>query len=96
MRTQLVQRLRVIGEMLALPVHGLFPVQAQPGEVLIKCALVFRPAARDIDILDAKKETTAALARQLRVQERGIDVTEVQIAVRRWRETEDGALGHSI
>src|SRR3954447_10764186 len=60
-----IERSRILGQMLALPAHRLFQFEAYPGEVLINRTLVFRAAARDIDVFDAQEQASAALARHL-------------------------------
>ena len=59
---KLFERLAIVGEMLGLPPHRLFPGDAEPGEVLIDRGLEFRLAARRVDILDAQQEPPAGPA----------------------------------
>ena len=70
--------------------HRLFPRDAEPGEVFVDRRLEFRPAARRVDVLDAQQEAPAHLARHLEIDQRRERVTEMQVAVGRRRETENG------
>src|SRR5262249_25125741 len=76
--------------MVRLPPHRRFPGKAEPGEVFIDRSLVFRPAARRIDILDAQQKPSAALARQVEIEQRRTGMTEMEIAVRARRKSENG------
>src|SRR5262249_58635363 len=44
------QRAAIVGEMHALPPHRLLPGDAEPAQILIDRLLVFRPAARRLDV----------------------------------------------
>ena len=94
MRVELAPAPRVVVEMLALAPHRLFPGDAEPRQVLVDRLLVFRPAARGVDILDAQQEPAAGRARHVEIEQRGERMAEMQIAVRARREAEDGT-GHA-
>ena len=68
--------------MLRLPPHRLFPRDAEPGEVLVDRRLVFRPAARRVDVLDAQQQPPAGGARHVEIEQRRQRMAEMQIAVR--------------
>src|ERR1700709_1644850 len=76
--------------MLRLPPHRRFPGEAKPGEILVDRDLEFRPAARDVDILDAQQESSTSRARHVEVQQCRTGVAEMEIAVRARRKTENG------
>ena len=76
--------------MLGLPPHRLLPGDAEPGEVLVDRRLVFRPAARRVDVLDAQQQPPAGGARHLDIEQRRQRMAEMQIAVRARREAENG------
>jgi hypothetical protein len=76
--------------MLGLAAHWFFPGKAEPSEVIINRVFEFAPAAGGVDILDAQQETTARLAREVRIQHRRKGVTEMQVTVRRRRKAENG------
>src|SRR5215813_488620 len=75
--------------MLRLAAHRLFPVQAEPGKVLVNRRLELRPAARHVDIFDAQEETPAGRPRRLPADERGCGVSEMEIPRRARREPRD-------
>ncbi len=78
--------------MIRLPPHRLFPSDAEPFEVFVDRLFEFRATARRVDVLDAQKETSAERTRHLEVDQRGQRVAEVEVAVRRRREAENGLL----
>ena len=90
LRVELRERLAVGVEMPGLAPHRLFPGDAEPGEVFQDRRLVFGPAARRVDILDAQQQAPARRARHLGVEQRRERVAEMQVAVRRRREAENG------
>src|SRR5215831_547425 len=75
---------------LGLAAHRLLPGNAEPREVLIDRRLVFRPAARLVDILDAQQQPSVRGLRHAGVDERRQRMAEMQIAVGRRREAENG------
>src|SRR5216683_674953 len=76
--------------MLGLPAHRLLPLQIEPGEVLIDRGLVFRPAARGVDVLDPQQQSAGRYPCPVGVEQRRQRMAEMQIAVRRRREAENG------
>src|SRR5438874_5489817 len=76
--------------MLRLPTHRRLPGNAEPGEVFIDRSLIFRPAARRVDILDAQQESSAPLACQVEIDQRRTGMAEMEIAVRARRKSENG------
>src|SRR5690606_17832850 len=87
-----LQRRFIIGEMLGLAAHRLFPHEAEPGEVLIDALLIFRAAAAGVDVLYAKEKAPAERLRRLIGEDRGIGMSQMQPAVRARCEAEDVAL----
>src|SRR5690606_10184444 len=77
-------------QMLGLPPHRRLPCQAEPGEILMDCGLVVRPAARGVDILDAQQEAAAASAGEFGVEQGRACVAEMQEAVGAGGEAENG------
>ena len=88
-RLQPHQRESVVIEVLGLPPHRPLPFDAEPREVLVNRRLELRPAARRVDVLDAQQEPPARGVRHLEIDQRGKRMTEMQIAVRAWREAEN-------
>ncbi len=77
-------------EMVRLPPHRLLPPDSKPSQVFVNRVLEFGPAAGGVDILDAQQEHAAALPRHVEIQQRGIGVAEMQIAIGAGRKTENG------
>lgn len=75
--------------MFGLAPHRLFPIEAEPGEVLEDRGLEFRPAARPVDILDPQQETAAHGCRHVVIEDRRQGVAEMQETVRTRRETKN-------
>ncbi len=84
------KRRAVIVGVFGLPPHRPLPCDAEPGKVGIDRGLVLRPAARGIDILDAQQQPPARRPRHVGIDQRRQRVAEVQIAVGRRREAENG------
>jgi len=63
--------------MLALPPHVRLPGDAEPAEVLVDPSLVFRPAARGVDVVDAQQKPAADLARHVVIKQCRIGMAEV-------------------
>ena len=76
--------------MLRLPADRLLPGKPQPGEVGPDARLVFRPAARPVDVLDPQQEAASGFPAKLVVDERRIGVAEMELAVRARCEAENG------
>ena len=57
--------------------HGLFPVQAQPGEIFKNRRFVFRPRATKVDIFDAKQKATALRGTVRRERREGVPQMEI-------------------
>src|ERR1041384_8526146 len=68
------------------------PGDSEPGKVLVDRLFKFRPAARRIDVFDAQQEAPAERARHLEIDQRGERMTEMQVAVRAGRKSENGLL----
>jgi hypothetical protein len=79
---ELVHRRLIIAEILALPAHILLPGDPEPAQVFVDRGLVFGPAARGIDVLDAQQQPAVTLPRHVVIDERRIGMAEMQIAVR--------------
>src|SRR5205823_10908022 len=87
---ELIER-RTIGlELFRLAPHPSFPSHAEPAEILEDRRLELRPAARRVDVLDAQQQPRARRARHVMIDERRERMPEMQIAVRAWREAENG------
>src|SRR5262249_54014041 len=76
------------------PPHRLLPGDAEPGEVLVDRLLVFAPAARGVDVLDAQQKPPTGGARHVEIDQRRQRVPQMQVAVGARREAEDGG-GHA-
>jgi hypothetical protein len=87
---ELGERGAVIAIVLGLPPHRLFPGDAEPGQVLVNCRLEFGPAARRVDVLDAQQQPPARRLRPLGIEQGRQRMAEMQIAVGRRREAENG------
>lgn len=55
--SQLPYRSFIISQVRGLAAHRLVPRQAEPSEVLNDGRFIFRPAAAEVDILDAQQES---------------------------------------
>ena len=86
---QQVEHGLVLGEMFGLPAHRLFPVDPEPGEVVVDALLEFRRAALEIDVLDAQQEPPACARRPFAVENRRKRMAEMQFAIGARREAED-------
>ena len=80
--------------MLGLAPHGLLEGEAEPGQVLADCGFELRPAAGDVDVLDAQEEAAARPRREIVVEEGRIGVTEMKPTVGARSEAE-GRLDHA-
>src|SRR5207244_10738213 len=87
---KLPQRRPVRIQMVGLAPYRLLPLNPEPCEILVDRCLEFRAATRRIDVLHAEQKAPAHGARHLEIGQRGERMTKMQIAVRRWRETENG------
>jgi hypothetical protein len=89
------QRGAISVEMVGLPLHRLFPLKAEPGQVLVDRRLVLGSAARSVDILDAQQQPAARSPRHVGIQQRRQRMAEMQVAVRRRGKAENGWHGLS-
>ena len=92
---KLRQRRAITVEVFRLPQYRLFPRNAEPGEVFIDRGFIFRAAARSVDILDAQQHAPTHGLRHLEIHQRRQRMTEMEVAIRRRRETENG-LRHAV
>jgi len=81
----------VIGEAIGLPTHRLFPVEAEPVEVVEDRALEFRLAARAVDVLDAEQEAAVSGAGRAMAEQRGMGMAEMEKTCRTGRESRNYA-----
>jgi len=81
------ERCGVVGKMLRLSPHRLFPIDSQPMQILDERRFEFRLAARAVDILDAEQEAAAALTRGAMGEECGMSMAEMEKACRTGRES---------
>jgi len=84
---QTIERRSIVVEMLRLPTHRLFPVEAEPGEVVVDCRFEFGTAARAVDVLDAEEEAAFRGLGYAPAEQRGIGMAEVEMACRTGRES---------
>ena len=77
----------VVVEMVGLAAHRLFPLEAEPGEVVGDVGFEFGAAAGAIDILDAEQESSSALLGRAKPLQRGISVAEMEMTCRTGRES---------
>ena len=85
----------VVVHVLGLAAHGRLPCQAEPAQVVVYRRLVFRPAAGAVDVLDAQQEAAPGGAAAVEIGQRREGVAEMQRAVRRRREAENGLRGRA-
>jgi hypothetical protein len=78
----------ILVHVLRLPAHRLGPGAAQPAKILVDAGLEFRATPNAVDVFDPEEKLPSASLRQLRVEESGIGVTEMQEAVRARGEAE--------
>ncbi len=83
-------------ELRALAQHRLLPIEAKPFKILKAGGDAILGAANGVDIFDPDKKASSHLARQTRIQQRGIGVAEMQEPVGAGRETENGLHGRMI
>ena len=95
-RIQPGQRRAVVAIVLGLPPHRLLPHEAEPSQVFVDGALVFPATARLIDVLDAQQQPSARSLRHIGIEQGRQRVAEMQMAVGRRRETENGWHAFSI
>src|SRR5205823_9948190 len=74
--------------------HRLLPFQPKPGEVFKDNAFVFRLAARLIDVLNAKQNSSARALGHVMCRNRSEGVAEMQMAGWTWRKPRDNHAGH--
>jgi DNA-3-methyladenine glycosylase II len=87
---QLQESTVVIGEMLRLPPHRLLPAQSQPCEIFVNGALELRPAACDIDILNAQEEPTLEALGKIRIEQGRIGMAQMKPPVGTGSKSENG------
>ena len=97
-RVETRERGRVLGEMLGLPAHRLFPPHAEPREVLVDRGLELAARPSAVDVLDAEEEASPTARRGVEGEKRRVGVSEVEVTVRARRETrhEGRRSGHSL
>ena len=83
-----IARRRVIRKVLGLAADGRREAQAEPVEVGQDAGHEFGSGTAEIDVLDAQEQAPAPSLGDAGVQERGIRVTEMQVAVRARREAQ--------
>lgn len=88
---QPVERGGIVGHMLRLPAHRLFPANAKPGKVVENRGDEVFAATPGIDILDPQQQSTVPRAGKRIGGQRRIGVTEVQQPRRAWRKAGDDA-----
>src|SRR4051812_27358516 len=93
LRFQLANGRAISLELVGLAPHRFFPCDPEPRQILVDRLLEFRPASRRIDVLDAQQESPTHAARHFEVDQRGQRMPQMQIAIRRRRETENGLHG---
>ncbi len=87
-RTQPVERGGVDVEMLRLAADRNLPADPEPVEVFVNRLLEFRPAAVEVDVLDAQQHAPAGRPRHVEIEQGGIGVAKMQKTVRGGREAE--------
>jgi hypothetical protein len=80
----------VIGEVLGLAPHRLFPDKAEPAQILDDVLPKGGRGAEGVDVFDPQQKAPAPIAGKPRVEERGIGVAEMKAPVRARREAEHG------
>src|SRR4029079_2658372 len=75
---------------LGLPTHSRSPLEPEPRQIFIDRGLIFRPAARRIDILDPQQQAPALCTCHLGITQCRQRMAEMQITIRRWCEAENG------
>src|SRR5690606_33918861 len=89
LRRESVERRAIVIEMLGLAPDRHRPVEAEPGEIVEQRRLEGRTRAAEVDVLDAQQEAAALVFRGVPSEERGISVTEMEMAGRAGREAGD-------
>ena len=84
----------IVCKMVRLTPHRLFPVKAQPAQVLIDAVLIFGAAAGGVDVLDAQDETACGVFGGLIGRQRREGVPLVQASGRRGRKAGDEGAVH--
>src|SRR4029077_18913195 len=79
-----------------LPPHGRFKGKSEPCQVFMDRRFVFRPAARRVVILDAQQQPSSRCLSHVGIEQRRERMAEMQVAIRRWREAENGWHGFCL
>ncbi len=82
-------------EPLRLTHDGLFPGEAEPGEIVEDLRDEFLAAALAVDVLDAQEEAAAETAGHVGADESGQRMAEMELSVRARRKAEDGTIPHA-
>src|SRR5690606_25268028 len=83
----------IFAKMLRLAADRGFPCQAKPAKIVVNALLQRMRAARGVDIFHAQQKTSVALCRHIRIQEGGIGMAKMQLAIGTGSKAED-RLGH--
>ena len=76
-----VEYIAVDAEMLGLAAHRRFPVKSEPVQILLHGGFEFGRAAFAVDILHAQQKPPAGRLRHLPVEQGGIGMAEMQVAI---------------
>ena len=83
---------RIIGKVLALPPHRLLPRNPKPAQILVDRFLVVRAATRGVDVLDTEQQPSAVFARHVVIEQCGIGMAQMEVAIGAWRKTKNAAV----